>query len=130
MFTDDHPAARSVHLIEHGGEPGNDRFLDGTGEIHSGFTVWPDVDAHYAGIGQHRGRVGHLHPDGDGQVMKRWCAGHDWSGFPESLSMSVAVRSRWVPSLWVPSQNGADRDLPHRHRARVCRVRGTTSPVE
>ena len=32
-------------------------------------------------------------------------------------------------SLWVPSQNGARRTVPHRHRAMICPFLGTTAPA-
>jgi hypothetical protein len=30
----------------------------------------------------------------------------------------------------MPSQNGANRDFPHRHKAMIFRFLGSTSPVE
>lgn len=54
---------------------------------------------------------------------------HD--GSASAISGSAAGRGRPLAglSLWVPSQNGARRDLPHRHGAMICPFLGTTAPA-
>src|SRR4051794_26400060 len=79
-------------------------------------------------MGQDRGAVGHLHPHSDDQVVKRSALSHDGSASATSGVGAGRGRVRVWLSLWVPSQNGASRDLPHRHRAMICRFLGTTAP--
>jgi len=71
VFTDDQPAAWLIHVVKQGGEPGDDRFLNGAGEVHGYRTVGSDAKVRGAGVGKDRGGIGDLHPHGEGQVMKR-----------------------------------------------------------